>query len=117
MVSDFPLTVVIAVWMRAPELLTVGVVPPLPYPLPYLPPLLVDVLSAAALEVAFGAAAPPVLVLLPQAANRRRPTNASRENQACAGAFEEVRPLCIMLSFHSIAIIRLMRTSYETFLV
>ena len=99
MVSDAPFTVAVAVWMREPEPLTVGVVAPLPYPEPYLPPLLVGVLEAVVLEVAFGAAAPPVLVLLPQAANRRRPTNASRENQACAGACEEVRLRFIACSF------------------
>ncbi len=85
--------------MREPELLTVGVVPPLPYPLPYLPPLVVGVLPAEVLEVAFGAAVDPVLVLLPQAASRTRPTNASKKNQARAGAFEEVRLLCIVRSF------------------
>ena len=99
MVSDFPLTVAVAVWIREPELLTVGVVPPLPYPLPYLPPLLVGVLPADVLEVAFGAAVDPVLVLLPQAASRTRATNATRENQARAGALEEVRLLCIVCSF------------------
>jgi len=99
MVSDFPLTVAVAVWIREPELLTVGVVPPLPYPLPYLPPLLVGVLPAAVLEVAFGAAVEPVVVLLPQAASRTRPTSASRENQARTRAFEEVRVRFIACSF------------------
>jgi len=99
MVSDVPLTVAVAVWMREPELLTVGVVPPLPYPLPYLPLLLVGVLPAEVLEVAFGAAVDPVLVLLPHAANRTRATNASMENKARTGAFEDVRLLCIVCSF------------------
>jgi len=99
MVSDVPFTVAVAVWMRGPELLTVGVVLPLPYPLPYLPPLLVGVLPAEVLEVALGAAVDPVLVLLPQAASRTRPINANREKQARAGAFEEVRLLCIVCSF------------------
>jgi hypothetical protein len=66
--------------MREPELLTVGVVPLLPYPLPYLPPRLVGVLPAELLEVAVGATVDPVLVLLPHATSRTRPTNASREN-------------------------------------
>ena len=85
--------------MREPELLTVGVVPLLPYPFPYLPPLLVGVLPAELLEVAFGATVDPVLVLLPHAASRTRPTNASRENQARAGACEEVRLRFIECSF------------------
>src|SRR5260370_33553737 len=93
MVSDFPLTVAIAVWMREPELLTVGVVPRLPYPLPYLPPLLVGGLPAEVLEVAFGAVVAPVLVLLPPAASSTRTTNATRKNEARAGACEEVRVL------------------------
>jgi len=81
--------------MREPELLTVGVVPPLPY----LPPLLVGVLPAAVVEVVFGAAVDPVLVLLPHAASRRRPTNANRENQARTGACEEVGVHFIACSF------------------
>jgi hypothetical protein len=97
MVSDFPLTIADAVWMREPELLTVGVVPPLPYPLPYLPPLLVGVLPEA--EVAAGAAVDPVLVLLPHAASRTRLANASRKNQARARVCEEVMMLIIECSF------------------
>jgi hypothetical protein len=99
MVSDFPLTVAIAVWMREPELLTVGVVPRLPYPLPYLPPLLVGVLPAEVLEVAFGAVVAPVVVLLPHAASSTRTTNATRENQGRFGACEEVRVLFIECCF------------------
>jgi len=99
MVSDVPFTVAVAVWIREPELLTVGVVPPLPYPFPYLPPLLVGVLPTEVLEVAFGAAVDPVLVLLPHAASRTRPTNASRGNQARTGAFGEVRVRFIACSF------------------
>jgi hypothetical protein len=38
MVSDVPLTVAVAVLIRLPELLAVGVVPPLPY-LPYTLPV------------------------------------------------------------------------------
>src|SRR6266581_6290863 len=99
MVSDFPFTVTVAVWMIAPELLTVGVLPPLPYPLPYLPPLLVGVLEVVELEVAFGAVVAPVLVLLPHAASSTRTTNATRENQARARVCEEVGVLFIAYSF------------------
>jgi len=100
MVSDVPFTVAVAVLMREPELLTVGVVPPLPYPLPYLPPLLlVDVLEAEVLEGVFDAAGDPVLVVLPHAANRTKPTNANSENRARAGAFREVRLRFIAGSF------------------
>jgi len=35
MVSAFPFTVAVAVAMSWPELLAVGVVPPVPYPLPF----------------------------------------------------------------------------------
>jgi hypothetical protein len=99
MVSDFPLTVAVAVWMREPELLTVGVLPPLPYPLPYLPPLVVGVLEAVVVEVAFGVVVDPVLVLLPHAASSTRTTNATRENHGRFGACEEVRVLFIECSF------------------
>jgi hypothetical protein len=44
MVCDVPFTVAVAVLMRLPELLAVGVVPPLPYlPPPYPLPLVVGV--------------------------------------------------------------------------
>jgi len=95
MVSDFPFTVTVAVWMRAPALLTVGVLPPLPY----LPPLLVGVLPADVVELAFGAVVAPVLVLLPHAASSTRTTNATRENQARARVCEEVGVLFIAYSF------------------
>jgi hypothetical protein len=62
MVFDVPFTVAVAVLMRLPVLLAVGVVPPLPYfPLPY--PLL--------LLVGVGPPDPELLVLLPQAATNR----------------------------------------------
>src|SRR5260370_8615756 len=99
MVCRLPLRVAIGVRMREPELFTVGGVPRLPYPLPYLPPLLVGVLPAEVLEVAFGAVVAPVLVLLPHAASSTRTTNATRENQARAEACEEVRVLFIECSF------------------
>jgi len=82
--------------MSWPELLAVGVVLPLPYPLPYL--LLVVVLEAVVLDVAAGVAVDPVVVVLPHAASSTRAINASRENRARAGADEEVRCLCIVLS-------------------
>jgi len=85
--------------MREPELLTVGVVPPLPYPFPYLPPLLVGVLPAEVVEVAFGTVVDPVLVLLPHAASSTRTTNPTRENKARAGACEEMRLLFMGCSF------------------
>jgi hypothetical protein len=86
MVSDVPLTVAVAVLMRFPELLAVGVVPPLPYlPPPYPLPLVVEVVFCAALD-------PPVLVLLPQAAKsttRVAPTSA--QHQMRVAACEEER--------------------------
>ena len=81
--------------MSWPELLAVGVVLPLPYPLPYL--LLVVVLLEE-LDVAAGVAVDPVVVVLPHAASSTRAINASREKQARVGADEEVRCLCMMLS-------------------
>jgi len=81
--------------MSWPELLAVGVVLPLPYPLPYL--LLVVVLLEE-LDVAAGVAVDPVVVVLPHAASSTRVINASREKQARDGADEEVRCLCIVLS-------------------
>jgi hypothetical protein len=92
MVSGVPFTVAVVVLMRVPELLTVGVVPPLPYPLPYLPPLLVEAV------VAVGAGVEP-LVVVPQAASRTRLTNASRVNQTRLGTFDERRWCFIACSF------------------
>jgi hypothetical protein len=65
-VSDLPFTVAVAVLMRLPELLVVGVVPP---PLPYLPPpyplpLLVGVVPPVEEAV------PVPFVVLPQAVKR-----------------------------------------------
>ncbi len=74
---------------------TVGVELPLPYPLPYL--LLVVVLLEE-LDVAAGVAVDPVVVVLPHAASSPRTIKASKEKQACDGADEEVRCLCIVLS-------------------
>jgi len=82
--------------MSWPALLAVGVVLPLPYPLPYL--LLVVVLLLEELDVAAGVAVDPVVVVLPHAASSTRVINASREKQARDGADEEVRCLCIVLS-------------------
>jgi len=81
--------------MSSPELLAVGVVLPLPYPLPYL--LLVVVLLEE-LDVAAGVAVDPVVVVLPHAASSTRVINTSREKQARDGADEEVRCLCIAFS-------------------
>jgi hypothetical protein len=83
--------------MSWPELLADGVVLPLPYPLPYLP--LVVVLEAVVLEVSVDAAVDPVVVVLPHAASRTRAIYASSEHQARVGADEEVKCLCIVLSF------------------
>ena len=121
MVSDVPLTVAVAVWMRAPELLTVGVVPPLPYPfpypLPYLPLLLVGVLPAEVLEVAFGAAVDPVLV--PTATSCQQNEGDQRQ-QGEPGSYRslcgsEVALHCVFLS--SIVVIRVRRTKYEVLLL
>jgi len=77
MVSDVPFTVAVAVLMTLPELLAVGVVPPLPY-LPYPFPLVVGAVFCAVLVV--GVVPPdPVVLLLPQAAKsttRVAPTSA-----------------------------------------
>jgi len=99
MVSDVPFTVAVAVLRGTPELLAVGVVPPEPYPLPYLPPLLVEVLEADGVELVFGAAEDPVLVVLPQAASTTRPTKASRDNQARTEVCKEVSLCFIACSF------------------
>src|SRR5215467_10001284 len=99
MVSDVPFTVAVAVLMGVPELLAVGVVPPEPYPLPYLPPLLVDVLEAEGVEGALGAVDDPVLVVLPHAASRTRTTNARSGNQGRFEGLVEVRLRFIACSF------------------
>ena len=60
-VFDVPFTVAVAVLIRLPLLLAVGVVPPLPYLPPPYPLLLVGVVPPD----------PELLVLLPQAAKNR----------------------------------------------
>lgn len=54
------------------------VLPPLPYPYPL---VVVDVVPVDVFVVAVGAAADPVLVLLPQAASRTTAPSASRQNK------------------------------------
>jgi len=67
MVSDVPFTVTVAVLMRLPELLLVGVIPP---PLPYLPPPYTLLLLVVGVVPPAEEVVPDSLVLLPQAAKR-----------------------------------------------
>jgi len=87
-VCDVPFTVAVAVLMRLPVLLAVGVVPPLPYlPLPYPLPLLVGVVPSD----------PELLVLLPQAAKNMTSVATMRTvHQAGLETFEMEKLCCIM---------------------
>src|SRR6266581_6027408 len=81
-----PFTVAVAVLMRLPVLLAVGVVPPLPYPPPPYP-LLVGVVPPD----------PELLVLLPQAAKNRTSVATMRTvHQAGLETFEMEKLCCIM---------------------
>src|SRR5258708_4656272 len=89
MVCDVPFTVAVAVLMRFPELLAVGVVPPPPY----LPPLYP--LPLAVGGVFFEGPDPPVL--LPQAVKRTtRGATTSAQHQARIFTCEGERLLSIM---------------------
>jgi hypothetical protein len=94
-VSDVPFTVAVAVLMRLPEPLVVGVVPPpLPYlPPPYLLPLLVWVVPPVEEAV------PDPLIVLPQAAKKTTSVaNTGILHQLWVLAYEVKRLLCITFS-------------------
>jgi hypothetical protein len=96
-VSDLPFSVMVAVLMRLPELLAVGVVPP---PVPYLPPPYpLPLLPLVWVVPPDGEVVPDSLVLLPQAARMTTSVaNISILHQVRPLACEVKRVLRIMFS-------------------
>jgi hypothetical protein len=91
-VTDLPFTVAVAVFMRLPLLLVVGVTPP---PLPYLPGLYPLLLLVGVVPPD-----PELLGLLPQAARSKTSVATMRiQHHASLEPFEIKRLRCIMVSF------------------